>query len=128
MSSRCASHKSFFLLSVIWMFVRCCKKCLDNTNPATPREENSTNDDETMICPICLMEMFEDFVTLSCKHTFHAKCLRKWYIKCHENRVNEDAEQGSCGNPCPMCRAPCTHDESNTVINYDGYWPTNLVC
>ena len=42
--------------------------------------------DADIMCAICLTEITDGLFMLSCKHAFHTKCLRRWYIKCHENR------------------------------------------
>lgn len=48
-------------------------------------------------CPICLEEYKEGFYkrTLECRHTYHKKCIDRWFRKQYNN----------CGElVCPICR------------------------
>jgi hypothetical protein len=43
-------------------------------------------------CSICLEAMQGDTLTLSCQHTYHGKCISRWFAESH--------------NECPTCRQP----------------------
>ena len=50
-------------------------------------------------CPICHSdhEIWDELVTISCKHTFRCGCLNDWCDDCHER---------SAALVCPSCRRP----------------------
>lgn len=44
-------------------------------------------------CSICFREMYHATTRLKCNHTFHKKCVNKWFKKSHT---------------CPICRLDIT--------------------
>ena len=57
--------------------------------------------DDNKECSICLEEMSNDILILSCKHEFHKKCVQRW---CLENNI------------CPICRTTVSIPKTKIVI------------
>lgn len=75
------------------------------------------------ICSIC-QEAFTivDEVNLSCAHSFHKECIKKWFQTCHTSRTEEDLVRDPAAidlrNPCPMCRCLRSDDDWDRVFHH----------
>ena len=74
------------------------------------------SDDEEVVCPICLEEFNENetVIELSCKHTFHKDCIKKWFENNHS---------------CPTCRKKIDLNSDNTDNTSDifGNWINTFI-
>ena len=67
-----------------------------------------------MNCPICLRRLRKlDTVTLSCKHTFHKQCIRRWSSK-YSNELHRRILKTE-ESTCPICRKNVS---KNVIDNY----------
>jgi hypothetical protein len=87
----------------------------DNTiNNTTEDNTNNIVHVSDDICPICL-EKLTMCVKLSCTHSFHSRCINKWY---HGELTNN--------KKCPICRKPIT-PFSNKQNNIDTH-KQHVIC
>ena len=63
-----------------------------------------------MECSICLEQIYEFGDILPCGHTYHNRCLDKWYYQSVDNG------ESPCRLICPLCRGVCT--AQLVLINY----------
>jgi hypothetical protein len=66
--------------------------CLRNTTLLPDLELTSPPED--WMCVICLDEDANDVILIDCGHTFHSRCVRKWFRR---------------SEGCPLCRRKCRH-------------------
>ena len=53
-------------------------------------------------CPICMEQIsFKNKKTLKCQHTFHEKCILKWY---QDSKYNKYYDEPYKIGRCPVCR------------------------
>lgn len=57
-------------------------------------------------CSVCLENIYFNEKKLSCGHSFHSKCINKWFL------IKK--------NECPYCRTQ--HYEENIIPNYNIIW------
>lgn len=56
-------------------------------------------------------------VTLKCNHTYHKRCLAKWYLHFTKNKYGESTDSETVCVPCPMCKRMCDTEEVAEVLS-----------
>ena len=65
--------------------------------------ENTQYINNGIRCAVCLENITEQDEPISCGHTFHSSCLKKWRDKC---------------NTCPLCRQVIDRDRPSKKCRY----------
>ena len=65
------------------------EKCIENKNFDRFFTKIENENENNVICSICIEPLKENVISLNCKHKYHEDCIKSW--------LNED-------NSCPLCR------------------------